>query len=97
MKMSAWDKEYIDLVAPGRITISKNGNGTFRFGAVEAELDCRIETCGEVEQLNFSFAGFDEGDEISGRGWAKVDGNKMIGWFGFHQGDDSTFEAKKSK
>jgi hypothetical protein len=93
--MSTWDQDYVDLVAPGHLTVRKNGMGQFCFGAIEAEIDCRVERIGESEQIAFSFAGCDEGDDVSGRGWATVEGNKMIGWFGFHGGDDSSFMARK--
>jgi len=96
-EMSTWDKDYIDLVAPGHLTVKSNGTGTFVFGVVDAELDCRMEQAGDRERLAFSFAGFDEGDEVNGRGWAEVAGNKMNGWFAFHGGDDSTFKARKKK
>ncbi|MFP4642642.1 MAG: hypothetical protein ACOC7P_00410 [Chloroflexota bacterium] len=47
------------------------------------------------EDLAFSFAGWDEGDDMSGRGWAMVDGKILNGWFSFHLGDESTFKAEK--
>ena len=93
--MSQWDREFIDLVAPGHLSINANGTGAFAFGAIEAEVDCRIEKTGEKERLAFSFAGWDEGDEVSGRGWANAAGTNMNGWFCFHLGDESTFTAVK--
>lgn len=96
-EMSAWDRDYIDLVAPGRLSVKRDGTGTFSFGAVEAEIDCRVEKHGSQEFLAFSFAGWSEGDELSGRGWAVVNENKIHGWFGFHLGDDSTFKAERRK
>jgi hypothetical protein len=96
-EMANWDRDYIDLVAPGHLSVKQNGTGTFAFGAVEAEIDCRPEKFADREQLSFSFAGFDEGDEVSGRGWVVVDGNSMDGWFSFHLGDESTFKAARKK
>jgi hypothetical protein len=95
--MSEWDQDYADLVAPGHLTIKENGLGQFQFGVVEAGIDCRIEKIGEGERLAFSFEGFDEGDEVSGWGWAEVTGREMNGWFCFHLGDDSTFKAEKKE
>lgn len=95
VEMSTWDRDFIDLVAPGHLSVKANGTGTFAFGAMEAEIDCRVERHGEQELLAFSFAGMDEGEDVSGRGWAMVDGNSMEGWFGFHLGDESTFKAEK--
>ena len=45
--MSQWDREFIDLVAPGHLSINANGTGAFAFGAIEAEVDCRIEKTGK--------------------------------------------------
>ncbi len=96
-EMSTWERDFIDLVAPGRLTVKRNGTGTFAFGAIEAEIDCRIEKVDGHERLAFSFAGWDEGDDVSGRGWAVARGNSMAGWFGFHLGDEATFKAKRKK
>jgi len=77
--------------------IKANGDGTLSFGAIQADLDCRMEDVGVAEHLAFSFSGFDEGDEISGRGWAVAIGNKLEGEIFFHLGDNSTFNARKEK
>ena len=97
IEMSTWDRDYIGLVAPGRLTVKRNGTGKLAFGAMEAEIDCQVERAGEQERLAFSFCGWDEGDEVSGRGWAAVDGIETQGWFGFHLGDDSTFKAQRTQ
>jgi hypothetical protein len=95
IEMSTWDKDFIDLVAPGHIHLKSNGTGTMVFGAVEGEVDCRIEPHGTKERLAFSFDGSDEGDDLSGRGWAEISGNDMRGWFAFHMGDETTFKANR--
>ena len=95
--MSTWDRDFIDLVAPGHLSVKRDGTGIFAFGAIETEIDCRVERHAGKEMIAFSFAGWDEGDEVSGRGWAIVEGNSMDGWFGFHLGDDSTFKAERKK
>jgi hypothetical protein len=64
---------------------------------VQAELDCRMEDVGVAEHLVFSFAGSDEGEETSGRGWAVACGNKIEGELYFHLGENSTFNARKEK
>lgn len=96
-EMSGWDLDFIDLVAPGHLTIKADGTGTFAFGAIESEVDCRIEKMDKKERLAFSFAGWDEGDEVNGRGWGTLNGTNMEGWFCFHLGDESTFKAQKKK
>jgi len=93
--MSTWETDFIDLIAPGHIQLKSDGTGTLAFGAIQADLDCRIEKHGNTERLSFSFAGWDEGDDINGRGWAEISENSMTGWFAFHMGDESTFKAKR--
>jgi len=96
-EMSAWDNDFIDLVAPGHILLKADGSGSLKFGAIEAEMDCRIEKHGTIELLAFSFTGWDEGEDASGRGWAEISGDNMSGWIGFHMGDDTTFKALRRK
>ena len=92
-----WDEDYINLVRPGQIKISKNGIGSLRFGTVQAELDCKTNQIGEDERIEFTFEGSDEGDSCLGRGWATIDGSEMKGRIYFHLGDDSGFKAVKMK
>ena len=94
-EMELWDKEYIDLVAQGHFMIKSNGTGSFQFGAVEAGVDCKVELAKGVERLEFSFEGADEGDPVSGRGWAQAEGTNMTGRIYFHLGDDSAFTAER--
>ena len=96
-EMSSWDKDYIDEVELGRLVVKANGTGTLRFGLVQAELDCRMEDVGVAEHLAFTFAGSDEMEETSGRGWAVAIGRKLEGRLYFHLGGDSTFNARKER
>jgi hypothetical protein len=96
-EMSNWDRDYIDEVAPGQLVIKANRTGTLTFGLVKAELDCRMEDVGVAEHLAFTFAGSDEMEETSGRGWAVAIGSKLEGRLHFHLGDDSTFNARREK
>jgi hypothetical protein len=59
-------------------------------------LDCRpVERDGRAG-VEFSWDGDDEGDQVSGRGWASVvDGETIEGQVLFHLGDDSSFRAKR--
>jgi hypothetical protein len=44
----------------------------------------------------FSWQGSDEGDEVSGRGWAALDADGTLGGHVyFHLGDDSAFRAER--
>ena len=39
-ELSAWDADYLDLVAPAFIEFGRHGDGQMRFGALEAALEC---------------------------------------------------------
>ena len=95
--MEMWDEDYIDLVGPGQIKIGKNGIGSLRFGAVQAELDCKTDQIGDDERIEFTFEGSEEGDLCFGRGWVTIDGSEMNGRIYFHLGDNSGFRAAKRK
>jgi addiction module HigA family antidote len=69
-EMDQWDMDYIDMISPSRIVIDKNGQGEIHFGAVDVEIDCRLEPHGESARLGFSFEGNDECDPV------EVDMNK---------------------
>jgi hypothetical protein len=64
------------------------------FGAVDVSLDWRVGAA--RNRVDFAFEGFDEGDEVSGNGWAELNGGKLTGRIAFHLGDGSGFVAKKA-
>ena len=94
VEMEQWDQEFVDLVSPGYITFTRDGRGELHFGAVDVILDWRVGAAGN--RVDFSFDGFDEGDEVSGRGWAELHGGKLTGRIAFNFGDESGFVAKKA-
>jgi hypothetical protein len=94
-EMEQWDQEYIDLVVPGYFEFRKNNIGEFQFGIVEGDIDYRIEKVGDDKRLDFSWEGQEEYESLSGRGWATVEKNELIGRIFFHLGDDSWFKATR--
>ena len=94
VEMDLWDREDIDLLGPAFIEITRDGAGSFRFIAVEGDLDCREAHRDALPAVEFSWSGTDDGDVTSGRGWAEraVDGS-LNGHIFFHLGDDSGFRA----
>ena len=96
LEMDQWDKDFIDLVGEGHITFDKKNRGGLRFGAVECDLDFRIEKVRDQERIEFSFVGQDEGEEVAGRGWALLEGDRLRGRIYFHLGDESGFLAERS-
>src|SRR3954471_1196029 len=95
VEMSEWDRDDIDLVEPGFIEFAGDGTGQFAFIAVRGWLDCRrVERDGRPG-VDFAGEGVDEGDQVSGRGWAAlVDEETIEGHLFFYLGDDSSFRAK---
>lgn len=93
--MSAWDRDAIDLVEPGHLEFAEDGTGQFGLIAVRGWLDWRpVERDGRAG-VEFTWDGLDEGDQVSGRGWAcLVDDQTIEGHLFFHLGEDSTFRAK---
>ncbi len=97
-KMELWDQDFVNLVAPGHITFKRGNKGALQFGAVDCDLDYRVETFDSAELMQFSFLGEDEGDTVSGRGWAVIGGDgRLMGKILFHFGDESQLVASKSQ
>jgi hypothetical protein len=89
--MAGWGQDYVDMEVPGYIAFEKNGLGNFQFGLVQAQTDCRVHG----NRVEFTWSGFDECDEISGRGFAELVRNELHGRLYIHLGDDSAFRAVK--
>jgi hypothetical protein len=92
-----WDVDDLDLMEPAHVTLKPRGHGRLGLLAIEAELDYRVVQREGLPAVEFSFEGFDDGDRISGRGWAALDGKQLRGRLFFHQGDDSGFTARRSE
>jgi hypothetical protein len=94
-ELQGFDADYINLCGPAKVRISTRGTGRMNFGAVEVELDCKMDDLDE-RVLRFSFEGADEGDPIGGRGYCLVDGDVMTGRLFRHHGDEFGFRAKRA-
>jgi hypothetical protein len=96
VQMEAWDEDYFETDGPAFIEVEPRGLGSFKFGLVEGQIDCRFNIEGETSAMEFSWAGFDEDDAASGRGRAYIDeSGEMRGRIFIHLGDDSEFVAKR--
>jgi hypothetical protein len=94
--MDMWDQEAIDLVRPGFIEFGPDGLGQLGFIAVQAQIDWRSGQRGGQPSVEFTWAGYDEGDEASGRGWAVLaEDGSLSGHLFFHLGDDSGYRAER--
>jgi len=88
-----WDGDYLDLVEPATMTIRADGNGEIAFGAVQAGLDLEYSR----SAVFFTWAGFDEMDEVAGSGSAELqdDGSLEIE-FAYHLGDEAVLKAVRA-
>lgn len=86
-----WDRDYLDLVEPAALTIRADGHGEIIFGAMQAGLD--LEYGRSI--VFFTWAGFDEMDEVGGTGSAELldDGTLEIE-FAYHLGDEAVLKAE---
>lgn len=74
--MSAWDQDYVDMDGPGHITFDAGRSGAFQFGMAQGQMDCKpSEPLGD--QVEFTWHGFDEGTEHTGRGHARIVGGEI--------------------
>jgi hypothetical protein len=88
-----WDRAYLDLVQPAYMEFRKNGRGEFAFGAMQATMELEYAP----RTIFFSWAGFDEGDEMSGSGSADLQDDSTIEIdLAFHNGDDAVLKARRS-
>jgi hypothetical protein len=95
VEMDLWDREDLDLVAPAFIEFSSDHGGSFGFIVVTGWIDWRTS---EVDRFDveFTWDGNDEGDHVTGRGWATLgDRGVLHGHLYFHLGDDSAFRAER--
>ena len=90
--MSGWDQDYVDMDVPGHVTFGAGRSGSFQFGMVQAQMDCRIVKS-SASRIAFTWHGFDEGDELTGRGQAEIVDGELHGHLYIHLGDDSAFRA----
>jgi hypothetical protein len=93
--MELWTSDDLDLLGPAQLTLTRDGGGTMRFIAVDVGLDYRVVQRDGHPAIDFTFDGIDEGDRVSGRGWAELTGDELHGRIFFHQGDDSAFTARR--
>lgn len=90
-----WDLDDLDLIEPAHLTLAPKGRGRLGLLAIEATLDYRVVQRESLPAIEFSFEGFDEGDRLSGRGWAILDDEQLRGHLFVHHGDDSGFTARR--
>jgi len=75
------------------MTIGSDGHGDIAFGAMQASLDLEYSRT----LVFFTWAGFDEMDEVNGSGSAELldDGSLEIE-FTYHLGDEAVLKAERA-
>ena len=90
-----WAPEALDLLGEARLRFGQGQLGSLRMIAIEGSVDYRIVEREGVPHVEFSWSGFDDMHPASGRGWARFDGATLRGQIFIHQGDGSTFAARR--
>lgn len=86
-----WDRGYLDLGGPATVTIRADSRGEIAFGATQAGLDLSYGP----NMAFFTWARFDEMDEVTGDGSAELlDDSSIEITFAYHNGDEAILKAK---
>jgi hypothetical protein len=97
VEMDQWDRDYLDLVVHAFVDFRPDGLGSFQFGTVSGFLDTRLVKRGEALVVEWSWEGESDTDPACGRGWARIQGDQLIGHIFIHRSDDSGFRAIRGK
>jgi hypothetical protein len=98
VEMDVWDKDVIDIGEEAHLSFKGVSEGEIAFVAVKGFLDVRYGLRDGAACAEFSWQGYDEGDEVCGRGWATLgDDGRLAGHIFIHQGDDSAFVCRRTR
>jgi hypothetical protein len=87
-----WDRDYRDLVAAAAMTIGADGHGEIAYGAMQASLELEYSR----SMVFFTWAGFDEMDEVTGTGSAELNDDRTLEIaFAYHLGDEAVLKAER--
>jgi hypothetical protein len=86
VESATWPRAHLDLCGPAFLLIDADGTGEMAFGALTASVNSGVD---------FDWNGADEGDQVTGTGWADLrDDGWLEGEIAYDNGDDTTFIAK---
>ena len=90
VEADVWDRAHLDLCGPASLVVRASGSGGIAFGALQASLDIDYGP----DEISFTWAGFDEMDEVSGAGSPELqdDGTITIE-VKYHVGDEAILKA----
>ena len=90
IEMEVWDKDFLDLMGPARITIDARGQGEFSVGCVNGA----FSALGVEDALVSRWTGNDEMDEASGEITIDLEPDgSLTGEICLDDGDESEFRA----
>jgi len=90
--MALWGQDVLELDS-SHITFDRNRLGSLQFVAVHGWLDYRSVEREGKPAVEFSSEGDNDGDAVCGRGWACIDGERLVGRLFIHNGDESSSVA----
>jgi hypothetical protein len=91
VESATWRREHLDLCGPAYLRIDADGTGEMAFGALTASVAGGFTPSG----VDFDWNGADEGDQVTGTGWADLrDDGWLEGEIAYDNGDDTSFIAK---
>lgn len=96
VEMEVWGRDYLDMEVEAFIELGTDSGGRFQFGLVQGDMHYVVVERDGHPAVEWSWVGADESDEVAGRGWAVVNGDKLEGRIFIHRGDHSAFLARRS-
>jgi hypothetical protein len=98
VSLSGWGEDYLNEEAQAFIEFEDDGTGHFQFGYVQG-YTWRPGTRDGQPAVEWTWEGTDGADrtDMTGRGWAKLEGDHLRGLIVIHLGDASGFVAKRAK
>lgn len=96
VEMDTWSNDVLDVGGEAHITFAGADDGEIAFVALNAVLDVRYGAREGSAIAEFTFNGFDEGDPVSGRGWASLGtAGRLVGHVYIHKGEESGFVCER--
>jgi hypothetical protein len=88
-----FDDDSLRMDVDPSISVEQEGkriSGEYQVGIQQGTIDGRLR---DDAYVSFSFAGYDEMDEVNGAGTITLNGDRLEFTLMYHQGDDYTFEC----
>ncbi|MER8607430.1 hypothetical protein NKH48_27630 [Mesorhizobium sp. M1233] len=72
VEMDVWDNDVLDIGEEAHLTFEGASAGEIAFVALKGSLDVRYGSRDGAACAEFSWQGYDDGDEACGRGWVML-------------------------